>query len=67
MAVIKLSVLAPLINADAAAIATELANGVTTANIQALANLLTVLSNRPDLLLPALQISGTAKAEINLG
>jgi len=63
MALIKLSVLAPLIVADAAAIATELANGVTTANVVALADLLTVLAGRKDLLFPALQISKTAKVE----
>ena len=65
MAQIKLSVLAPLIAADAAAIATELNNGVTTANVTALANLLSVLSKRPDVFIPLMAIcNSTTKTEL---
>lgn len=66
---IKASVLGANITANAAAVATAI-TGCTTAEAAALGNLLTILSNRPDLLQPALQISNTAagaKFNINVG
>lgn len=63
---IKASTLGANITTNAAAVATAI-TGCTTAEAQALGDLLTILSRRPDLLQPALQISATAKTGVNLG
>lgn len=52
------------ITTNAAAVATAI-TGCTTAEAQALGDLLTILAGRPDLLQPALQISSVAKANIH--
>lgn len=49
-----------------AAIATAI-TGVTAAEVAALADLLTILASRPDLLQPALRLSSLAKFDLNLG
>lgn len=64
---IKASALGTAVTAGAAAVAAACVPAITTAEAQALGNLLTILGSRPDLLLPALQISVAAKAGINLG
>jgi hypothetical protein len=55
----------------AATIAAACSPAVTAAEITALADLLTILGRRPDLLQPALQLSagfnGGAKLQINVG
>lgn len=63
---IKASTLGANITTNAAAVATAI-TGCTTAEAQALGDLLTILSRRPDILETALLISGTAKTNINLG
>lgn len=63
---IKASVLGANITTNAAAVATAI-TGTTTAEAAALGELLTILSRRPDLLLPALQISVLGKTGVNVG
>lgn len=63
---IKASTLGANITTNAAAVATAI-TGCTTAEAQALGDLLTILSRRPDLLQNALQISTTAKTGVNVG
>ena len=63
---IKASTLGANITTNAAAVATAI-TGCTTAEAQALGDLLTILSKRADLLQNALQISTTAKAGVNVG
>ena len=63
---IKASTLGANITTNAAAVATAI-TGCTTAEAQALGDLLTILSRRPDLLQPALHISATAKTGVNVG
>jgi hypothetical protein len=63
---VRLSVLAAEVLADAAAIATEIGGGRTTAEITALAGLLAVLGDRNDLAQPPLQLlSATDRVEIS--
>lgn len=63
---VRLSVLAAEVAADAAAIATEIGGGRTTAEITALAGLLAVLGSRNDLAVPAMQLlSATDRVEIS--
>lgn len=59
---ISLSTAATRIAATAAAVATAMASGTTTAEATALADLLSVLSKRPDLSNPALALGGIAGA-----
>lgn len=63
---IKASTLGANITTNAAAVATAI-TGCTTAEAQALGDLLTILSKRPDLLQNALQMSAIAKTGVNLG
>jgi hypothetical protein len=67
---IKASVLGANITANAAAVATAI-TGCTTAEAQGLGNLLTILSQRADLLASALKISNgvasAAKMNVNVG
>jgi hypothetical protein len=63
---IKASTLGANITTNAAAVATAI-TGCTTAEAQALGDLLTILSRRADLLLTPLQLSVVAKTGINLG
>ena len=60
---ITIATLGANITANAAAVATAI-TGCTTAEAQALGDLLTTLSSRPDLIQPALQVSGAAKTGI---
>ena len=62
MASVALSVLAEEIETDAAAIATEIGGGRTTAQVQALAEFLRVLGRRNDLSVPALLLLPPADA-----
>lgn len=64
---IKSSALGAAVLGGAAAVAAACVPAVTTAEATALADLLTILGRRPDLLQCALQISGTAKTNINVG
>lgn len=57
---VRISVLAEEIETDAAAIATEIGGGRTTAEIQALAEYLRVLGTRNDLALPGLLLMPAA-------
>lgn len=62
---VRLSVLAAEIATDAAAIATEIGGGRTTAEITALAGLLAVLGRRNDLAVPPLELlSRTDNAQL---
>ena len=45
------------ITANAAAVATAMASGTTTAEVQALGKMLTVLANRPDALMNVLALT----------
>ncbi len=45
------------ITANAAAVATAMASGTTTAEVQALGKMLTILSNRPDALMSILALT----------
>lgn len=62
----KLSLIAPFMVTNAAAVVTAIAStpAMTNAEVIALAELLTILGNRKDLLFPALRISATAKDQI---
>lgn len=63
---VTLSTLAAEVAADAAAIATEIGGGRTTAEITALAGLLGVLALRNDLAVPAMNLlSDTDRVEIS--
>lgn len=64
----NLSVLAASIETNAAAVATAMAGGTTTAEATAIGKLLTVLSKRPGDLIPPLELVTTANAkEILIG
>lgn len=63
---IKASTLGANITTNAAAVATAI-TGCTTAEAQALGDLLTVLSRRQDLLLPALLLTVAGKTGVNVG
>lgn len=66
MSAVTLSTLSTEIAADAAAIATEIGGGRTTAQITALAGLLSVLAGRNDLAQNAIQLmSETDRAQIS--
>jgi len=61
----KLSVFASNMATNAAGVAAAMVTVSTSAaEVTALANLLTILANRKDLLFPALAISATAKNQI---
>lgn len=64
---VRISTVGAQATTNAAAVATALAGGITTAEVQALGDLLSTLAKRPDLLEPVLLISATAKNNINLG
>lgn len=53
----KLSAISALMLTNAAATATAIAGATTTAEVQSLARILTSLATRPDLLIPAVQLS----------
>jgi len=64
---VRLSVLAAEVLADAAAIATEIGGGRTTAEITALAGLLDVLGKRNDLSVPPLELlNRTDNAQLSI-
>jgi len=48
--------------ADAAAIATEIGGGTTTAEITAVAGLLTLLGSRPSVAIPAIELLSSTNA-----
>lgn len=65
---VSLTTLAAEVLADAAAIATEIGGGRTTAEITALAALLQILATRRDLSQPALSLQTLAnQAQLNNG
>ena len=67
MAITLTTMASRLSAATAATVATAIGGGTTAAQVTALANLLTVLAPRADLLLPIFQISGTAKDAFTTG
>lgn len=64
---IKASALGVSLLGGAAGVAAACVPAVTAAEITALADLLAILGRRPDLLQNALQLSITAKGNINVG
>ncbi len=63
----KLSYIAPFMTTNAAAVATAIAaspTAVTAAEVAAIAEVLTLLGNRKDLLFPLLRIANGAKNQI---
>ena len=64
---ILLSVAASRCLANAAAVATAMASSTTTAEAQAVANVLLILSQRPDLATDVLKLGAAAGANLNVG
>ncbi len=67
MAAMSLSALGALVTTNAAAVATAIAGGATTANAQGIGDLLTILGARNDLSQPALLLSVAAKTNLTPG
>jgi hypothetical protein len=67
MAITVTTLAARLSAATASDVATQIGGGTTAAQVTALANLLTVLAGRADLLRPLLGITGTGKTEFTIG
>lgn len=62
---VGLAVLGSRITTNAAAVATAIAGGTSTAEAQALGALISTLALRPDLSLPPLLLNATAAANLN--
>jgi len=63
----KLSLMSTQIAANAAAVATAIAGGVSTADATALADLLKTLSLRPDLAVPAIALGSSGNTSLVVG